>query len=230
MDDGIVHRTLVQPHGYDGHGLEEDFLDGGRHELAQHHVVHDLDAAGGGTGAGPDETDRVQKHLGGLGPLFVVGRGKSRGGQQAGHLKGAVADGVQQAVGVLPPENPGNHAAEKQHEADVPAEFRVDPQGPPVPFDHLVEQHEGHAPQKHEQDDDPVEIGAVVVPDAGIPWGITGGGNRAEGVAHGIEQGHAAETQEDDLRNVQHHVDDPQADHGIAVAGMEFLLGDDLAR
>jgi hypothetical protein len=49
--------------------------------------------------------------------------------------------------------------------------------------DHLVEKYEGHAAEKHEQDDNPVKIGIVVVPDAGIPGRVSGRGHGAESVA-----------------------------------------------
>ena len=58
--------------------------------------------------------------------------------------------------------------AEKEQEPHVPTELRIDSNGLPVAFKHMIKQHKRHAAQKHKHDDDPVEVGIVIVADAQI--------------------------------------------------------------
>ena len=60
--------------------------------------MNDLDTAGGGTGAGADKTHGIEKHLGGLGPPFIVCGGETGGGQQGHDLECTVSGAVHEAV------------------------------------------------------------------------------------------------------------------------------------
>jgi hypothetical protein len=99
-----------------------------------------------------------------------------------------------------------------------------------IAFEHVVKEHEGHAAEEHENDDNPVEIGVVVKTDAQVFGRVARCGDGAEGVAEGFEKRHAAGPQQQGLQQVQSQVDAPQPDHGVPVAGLEFLFGDHLAR
>ena len=65
----------------DSHGLKKDLFYGCIHEFAYNDIMNDLDAAGGRSGTGPDKTYRIEKHLCGLRPFFIICGGKTGGGQ-----------------------------------------------------------------------------------------------------------------------------------------------------
>ena len=49
-------------------------------------------------------------------------------------------------------------------------------------------------------------------------------------MAQRIEKRHATQAQQEDLEQVQTHVDAPEPDHRVPVAGDEFFLGNHLSR
>ena len=107
IDNGIIHGPLVQTDAHNRHGLNKYFSNGHMHVFEDDHVMDHLDTAGGGAGTGPDKTDRKKKHLGRLGPQFIVGGGKARSGQKGGDLKGSELYGFHEGgIGIFLPENP----------------------------------------------------------------------------------------------------------------------------
>ena len=79
VNDLRIDRALIHAHRYNRHGLEKDAFDRGHPIFTDNDVMDDLDAAGGRTGASPDKTYCIKKHLGCLGPFFIIGRGETGG-------------------------------------------------------------------------------------------------------------------------------------------------------
>ncbi len=179
----------------------------------------------------PMKHTAYEEHLRRLGPQLVVGGGEAGGGQQRDHLERAVSQRVdrnrrcrcRQSIQVTTPQKKSTKPTYQRSSVLILRTFHSPSSG-------VVEEHEGDAAEEHEDDDDPVEVGAVVVADAGVVGRVAGGRDRAEGVAQRVEERHAAQAHQDDLQQVERQVDHPQVDDGVAVAGGEPLLGDDLAR
>ncbi len=189
-----------------------------------------LDAAGGGTGTGSDKADHIEEHLDRLGPLFIISGAKTGGGEQGHDLKCPVPEGIDNiGVGPFLPENQSGCPTEKNEKTNVPAEFSIDFQKLSLSPQYLVDENKAQAPQKHEEDDNPVKIGAVVVADTRIFRWIAGGWHGTESGAEGIEDVHPAKGKKDSLDNIESDVNPPQPDHGVPVAGFEFFFGNDLA-
>jgi len=90
-------------------------------------------------------------------------------------LEGGVPDRIDHtAVCIFLPQYPRHHAAKKEHEPHIPAEFGIDFDDAPVALQHVVKEHERHAAQEHEEYDHPIKVGIVVMPDAGVPRRIAG--------------------------------------------------------
>ena len=66
---------------------------------------------------------------------------------------------------------------------------------------------EVHAEQQHENADDHIEIGALIGAHAQVPAAEAAGAGGAEGMDAGIEQGHAAQQQKDDLNDGHDQID-----------------------
>ena len=78
------------------------------------------------------------------------------------------------------------------------------------------------AGQHHEDDDDRVDVNAVVVGNRSVAGGESAGGHGGKGVAERIVKAHAAQQQQHDLRQRHESVDLPE-DHG-SVADARFEL------
>ena len=78
-DDPIIYGPAVEADGNDGHWLEKDLANGVEHVFADDGVMDNLDPAGCGTGTGADKADYIEKHLGSLRPLFIIGSAETGG-------------------------------------------------------------------------------------------------------------------------------------------------------
>ncbi len=89
--------------------------------------------------------------------------------------------------------------------------------------DDAEEEEEVASPEKHEKDDDRLDIGAPVECDADVLGGESACGDGSEGVADGIEKRHSAEIQKECLKKSQDDVDDTEDFRRAGDPGSELV-------
>ena len=121
--------------------------------LQQDEDPGDLDAAAGGSGAGPDEGEHHQQHLGELGPQIVVGGGEAGGGHDGRHLEGGVPHALPHAV-VQIPDVPGDGGGGHGHHDEEEPQLVAFQGLPGLPRENQEIDGEIHREQQHKDGDD----------------------------------------------------------------------------
>ncbi|MPM22929.1 hypothetical protein SDC9_69389 [bioreactor metagenome] len=104
-----------------------------------------LDASGGGTGASSREHEEDEQKMDRYRPELVIGSTKTRGGDDADHLEGAVAEGLLDGTVISPEQKhrSGEENAEKDDEGVEPI-FLVVAVRPGLPENKTVVEDEIH--------------------------------------------------------------------------------------
>ena len=197
-----------------------DFPEEGLHDDAD---AADLDAAAGGTRAGPDEHERNQNRLGKGRPEVEVRRRIAGGRNDGAYLEGCLGQGhAETAVEVVGVDaDDGNRS---------PDDSEVGPDLLALEgFFHVARKEEVvgvevDPEEDHENRDDPL-LEDRVVGAAGISNGKAAGAGRSEGDAEVVENRHFPDGQNDEFRHGHEDIDEVEGHGRLLQMGHELADG-----
>ena len=192
--------------------------------LEDQHDPDAFDGAAGGAGRAADEHQDQEDDLGEGGPLGEVVRDESGRRDDRGDLEDRQAEGFGEirhdVEAEVQRDQERGHADRSQKETRL----AVLVEGPEVAHQELVMEGEVHPGDDHEDDQHAVDVSAVEPGDARVPRGESPGRHRAEDVVDGVEDAHAAEEEEDETRNRDDDVDQPEGAGRLRDPRLQLVL------